>query len=435
MIQPVITKQIVGRFDKMKMEAKTVERLSRQTAGAGGSVLHIVNGQYYAGAARVQDLLALRLPEFGYNVSFACLLPGRFAQDRCAQQSPLYNLPMKHRLDFRPAGRIAELVRRNRIQLLHSHTTRSAMIAAAAARLAKVPHVHHVHCQMNTEVGRTLRTRLNTIIERTAGNRADRVVAVSDSIRSFLNRSGFDRSPVAVVPNGVPIPDRIRPRREAQDAWTIGMVALLRERKGLETLLHAFAHVVQEFNVRLRVVGPFESQPYRQSMLALADRLHIEHAVDWVPFTRDVASEIRQMDLLVLPSLLPEGLPMVLLEAMSAGVPIVGSRVDGVVDVIEHESNGLLAAPGNVQELAQQLRRVLTAEVSWDDLRTAGLQKFQQHFTDRVMARGIAQIYDDLIGGDGSPAASAASTGKRPRPSVRSGQTSTDSTRSRTASP
>jgi glycosyltransferase involved in cell wall biosynthesis len=170
-------------------------------------------------------------------------------------------------------------------------------------------------------------------------------------------------------------------------------------------------------------------------MLALADQLCIQHAVDWVPFTRDVASEIRQMDLLVLPSLLPEGLPMVLLEAMSAGVPIVGSGVDGVVDVIEHEGNGLLATPGNVQELAQQLRRVLTAEVSWDDLRTAGLQKFQQHFTDRVMAHRIAQIYDDLVCVDSSPAASAASTGKRPRPSVRSGQTSTDSTRSRTASP
>ena len=361
-------------------------------------VLHVVNGQHYAGAARVQDLLALRLPEFGYDISFACLLPERFAEERESQDAPLFNFPMKHRMDFAPAREIAALARQNGYDILHSHTTRSAMIAAAAARAVGIPHVHHVHCQMNSEVGSRVKSFINTTIERLAGNRADRMIAVSGSIKRFLERNGFTQTEICTVPNGVPSAAKLRPRRDAGDPWTIGMVALLRERKGLETLLRAFQTLRAEFNVRLRIVGPFESEPYRQHSLQLADDLGVSDLVDWIPFTRDVNHEITQMDVLVLPSVLPEGMPMVLLEGMSAGVPIVGSNVDGICDVIRHEQNGLMAESNCAESLSQQLRRILSGDISWDDLRTTCLQDYEQMFSDRAMAAGVARVYDDVLG-------------------------------------
>ncbi|HEY2148536.1 MAG TPA: hypothetical protein VGH32_11400 [Pirellulales bacterium] len=73
--------------------------------GAAVRVLHIINGEHYAGAERVQDQLALRLPEFGYEVGFACVKPNRFAKMRSAQASPLVAIPMRSRLDLRPALR------------------------------------------------------------------------------------------------------------------------------------------------------------------------------------------------------------------------------------------------------------------------------------------------------------------------------------------
>lgn len=381
----LLTPPVASRIDAISIPADSKK------------ILHVINGEHYAGAARVQDLLALSLPDQGYAVSFACLLPDNFAEQRESQTSPVFNFPMNHRLDFRPARKIAELVMAEGYSLLHSHTTRSAMIAAAAARFARVPHVHHVHCQMDTEVGNGLKKLINKTIERTAGNRASCVIAVSDSIRAFLEANGFKGSPIFTVPNGVPAAARLRPRREATDPWTIGMVALLRERKGVETLLRAFRDISRDFNVRLRIVGPFESEPYRQKVVAVSEELGVSPLIDWIPFTRDVNREIVRMDALVLPSILPEGMPMVLLEAMSAGVPVVGSQVDGITDVIRHEENGLLAEPGAAVSLAAQLRRIMSGEVSWDDLRTNCLLDYKTRYSDTAMAANVARIYDDIL--------------------------------------
>ncbi len=250
---------------------------------------------------------------------------------------------------------------------------------------------------MNTEVGSRVKSLVNISIERLAGNNADRMIAVSGSIKRFLEANRFTSSKICTVPNGVPAPNKIRQSRELKAPWTIGMVALLRERKGLETLLRAFHDLRSEFDVRLRVVGPFESEPYRLQSIALAEKLNVADGVDWIPFTRDVNHEIVQMDVLVLPSVLPEGLPMVLLEAMSAGVPIVGSNVDGICDVIRHEQNGLMAEPASSVLLSHQLRRILSGKVSWNDLRDSCLADYSQHFSDHAMASGVAAVYNDVL--------------------------------------
>src|SRR5262245_51561806 len=72
-------------------------------------VLHLVNGELYAGAERVQDLLAERLRDDGFDVSFACLKPGRFAVDRHWRDAPLVDVAMRSRFDLSPARRVANL--------------------------------------------------------------------------------------------------------------------------------------------------------------------------------------------------------------------------------------------------------------------------------------------------------------------------------------
>ncbi|MCR9200735.1 MAG: glycosyltransferase family 4 protein [Planctomycetaceae bacterium] len=360
-----------------------------------GRVLHVVNGQHYAGAARVQDLLALKLPGCGFDVSFATLLPGRFESER-RSQTPLHHIPMHGRLDLRPVRQLVHLIREGGFDLVHSHTTRSALVAAVAAAWAHVPYVHHVHCQMDTEVGRTLGSRANRTIEKQACRRADGVIAVSQSIAAFLRRHRFSKGPVSVVPNGVPAIDVRRPRR-AEDPWVIGMVALLRERKGLETLLMALPALNRDHHVRLRIVGPFESDGYRNRMYDLSDSLGVTDLVDWTGYTPDVPTELNRMDALVLPSVLPEGMPMVLLEAMAAGVPVLGSRVDGITDVIEHERTGLLFEPGCPNSLAGQLLRLLRGQTNWQMLREAAHSQYRQHFSDAAMARGVARVYSRIL--------------------------------------
>lgn len=362
-------------------------------------VLHIVNGEHYAGAARVQDLLALHLPDFGYDVTFACVHPGKFETERKSQDVRLLKFPMKHRLDFGPAESISRLIASEKFDLIHSHTTRSAMIATMVAKANVVPYVHHVHCQMNTEMGRKVQSIVNTSIERFACRTADRVIAVSESIERFLISRRFSKGHIKVVPNGVPRQEKRKAERDGNDPWVIGMVALLRERKGLETLVAALPKLSANHDVRLRIVGPFESPEYQRHIELLVKKLDVGHLIEWTGFIRDVSAEIRRMDVLVLPSVLPEGMPMVLLEAMALGVPVVGSRVDGVTDVIRHQRNGLLFDAGDANDLSAQLTRLICGDVDWNELRRHCLTDFAEKYAAEVMAERVAGVYDEILMG------------------------------------
>jgi len=113
--------------------------------------------------------------------------------------------------------------------------------------------------------------------------------------------------------------------------------------------------------------------------------------------TRDVTEELRQMDLLVLPSLFGEGLPMVVLEAMAAGVPVVATRVAGIPEAIRHGRDGVLAAPGNAEELARAIADVIGGHYDWSALRKSAFARHAQHFSDRAMAAGVAAVYRELL--------------------------------------
>ena len=140
-------------------------------------VMHVINGQHYSGAERVQDLLASRLPESGYEVSFCCVKPERFPEDRVCKQAALYPLPMRSRVDMRPAFRLASIVKRGGYALLHAHTPRSLIVARVAAMLTGRPLIYHVHSPTARDSTRTLQNWMNNTSERfsLAGvNRLDR---------------------------------------------------------------------------------------------------------------------------------------------------------------------------------------------------------------------------------------------------------------------
>ena len=177
------------------------------------------------------------------------------------------------------------------------------------------------------------------------------------------------------------------------------MVALFRPRKGIEVLLQAIALLrSQGQSVHLRAVGDFETAEYGHTVHALANQLGLSGAIDWVGFRRDIDPELAQMDLFVLPSLFGEGLPMVLLEAMSAGLPIVSTRVEGIPEAVRDGREGLLAAPGDPADLARAIARVVEGEADWYAMRAACLQRHAERFSDVRMAADVAAVYRRVLG-------------------------------------
>ena len=123
----------------------------------------------------------------------------------------------------------------------------------------------------------------------------------------------------------------------------------------------------------------------------------MSHDVSWVGLTRDVTAELRKMDLFVLPSLFGEGLPMVVLEAMTAGVPVVATRVAGIPEAIRHGQDGVLANPGDAEDLAQAMADLIAGRYDWLALRASALARHADGFSDRAMAAGVAAVYRELL--------------------------------------
>lgn len=361
-------------------------------------VLHLIHGEHYAGAERVQDLLAQRLPEFGFVAGLACLKPRKFPEVFQARQSPLYRVPMAGRWDLRPALRLARIIKHGGYGLVHTHTPRTAMVGAVVSALTGVPMVHHVHSPAMEDSTCQLQNRLNAAVERVSLVWAAAVIAVSHSLGRRAAALSQPGRLVVTVPNGVPCHEARPPRRPDQPEWTLGTVALFRPRKGLEVLLEALARLRAEgLAVRLRAVGAFEAPAYQQHILEVASRLGLEQAIVWTGFTSQVHAELVQMDLFVLPSLFGEGLPMVVLEALGAGVPVVASRVEGIPEAVRDGVEGLVVPPGDAAALAGAIRRVVGGQVDWYELSRAARHRQRSEFSDVAMAGGVAGVYRQVL--------------------------------------
>jgi glycosyltransferase involved in cell wall biosynthesis len=370
----------------------------RPTPAKTARVLHVINGEHYSGAERVQDLLAGALPEMGFEVALACLKPDRFPKVRKHRAARLYEMPMRNRFDLRSVGRLVQLIRREDFRILHAHTPRTLLVAALASIITGAALVYHVHSPTSRDSTRRWRNRANAWIEWLGLLTTSATIAVSQSLGEHTRRNGPNGRKVTVVPNGVPG----RPPRSArplgEQAWTLGTVALFRPRKGVEVLLETLAKLRSEgLSVRLRAVGGFETPDYEREVKQLTEKLGLADAVDWTGFTEDVDAEWARIDLFVLPSLFGEGLPMVVLEAMAAGVPVVATRVEGVPEAIRDEEEGLLAEPGDSHSLAQAVGRVVRGEVEWFALRERALKRHAERFSDRSMAAGVAEVYRRVL--------------------------------------
>ena len=361
-------------------------------------VLHVINGENYAGAERVQDLLCARLPSLGYELAVVCVKPDRFPTMRRHRDVPLYSAAMTGRFDLRPAREIARMIRDEEFDIVHSHSPRSVLVADLAARLTGVTHIYHQHSVTSADSTRRIFNTVNAKVERASLRRAAAVIAVSESLRRYAVNGGVPAERVTVVHNGVPISGPLSSRPTPCGRWTLGVVALFRPRKGLEVLLQAIAGLRgRGHEIRLRAIGTFETADYEATIRGLEARLGLQDSIEWRGFSSDVYSELAAVDLFVLPSLFGEGMPMAVLEAMSEGVPVIGTNVEGVPEAVRDGIDGLLCEPGSPIALAEAIERFMTGQIDWQAMRVAAHARQAERFSDVSMSRGVAAVYRQVL--------------------------------------
>jgi colanic acid/amylovoran biosynthesis glycosyltransferase len=243
---------------------------------------------------------------------------------------------------------------------------------------------------------------------------AQHVVCVSDYGRSQLMAiSDSAQWPkIAVVHCGVDtqaFPTRHGERRNARPLRILNVGRLVPV-KGQAVLLEAVALVRRRgVDGRLTIVG---DGPLRESLRDTARSLGIEDSVDFPGSIGqdDIAAHYGNADLFCLPSL-REGVPVVIMEAMASGVPVIASRIMGIPELVEDEVTGLLVAPGRADLLAEAIIRLASNHELSDRLAIAGQRRVAAEYEVRDCARQLAFVLADA--GDPMETAPTAPTGNR----------------------
>lgn len=365
-------------------------------------VLHLINGEFYAGAERVQDILALGLPVFGWDVEFFQLKAGRFSELR-KSKCPIHAGYMRSRVDLKVVSALIKIIKARNIRILHTHTVRSLMLGVIASRICKLPLVHHCHSSEVISSKAGIIDYINKLVEKvTLAAFPDVIVAVSSGAERYLNSVGVGSAKVALICNGVPdcALAEVKLADSNHGLFEFACVALFRERKGLETLLEA-AGILKQMgeSFRISLVGSFETPEYFDAIKDRIFSLNLQDIVVIEGFCSNVPERVSQSNALVFPSVRSEGLPMALLEAMSVGLPIIASRVDGVTDAITDGVNGVLVTPGDAKQLAKIMEDFMrSGDAGLKSAYGIEAQKTQRDmFSVTAMSSSLALVYNRLV--------------------------------------
>lgn len=291
---------------------------------------------------------------------------------------------------FAESAMLARELQRRKVTHLHNHFANSAAtVGLLATRLLDIGWSFTMHGISETDYPAGL------MLGRKIGA-AKFVVCVSYFGRAqgmrLVKPDYWDK--LHVVRCGLPF-DRL-PLREPRDSdsRTIICVGRLSPEKGQAGLLRAFSGLAKKHpRLQLRLVG---DGPDQAALKSLAAELGVTSSVSFLGRLSEeqTLAEIAQSDLLALPSFM-EGLPIVLMEAMVLGVPVVASRVAGIPELVEDGTSGLLFAPSNWDELAERIERLLNDRALCEAVAERGKTIVEAEFDAQKSATRMGRLFDD----------------------------------------
>lgn len=333
------------------------------------------------------------LLEHGWTVLVACQPAGRLLVEARAAALPAAALAMRGAFDARAFFALRRLMRRERVGLVHTHSSADSWLATLAARSLGLPVVRSRHVSIPILRRRALVYRL-----------ADRVLTTGETIKAIVEGAGIPAARVVSVPAGVDTA-RFHPgisgqavRAELGFAPTtplVGLVANVRGSKGHEFFLGAAREVLAARpEARFVIVGDgvgFDDVRRRVRAAGL------EREVIMTGFRRDVPEVMAALDVLVLPSTRSEATSQVIPQALAVGTPVVASAVGGIPELVRDGETGRLVPPADAGALAGAILALLRDPVRARALAEAGQALVQRRYTVDAMMESTTAVYRELL--------------------------------------
>lgn len=347
------------------------------------------------GAERFLVKLVPRIPRDRFEVGVICLTrKGVWAGELEERGIPVRSLDKRVGLDLGILFRLVALLRRERPELVNTHLWTADVWARLAAILAGVPRI--VVTEQNVDVWKRWYHRW---IDRLLFLGTDRVVCVSEQVKTFYRRLGVPESKLRVIPNAIDLAPFDTPRPPPQDAapFVFTCAARLHPQKAHGVLLDAVGLLVGggERNFKVLLAGEGPLGPDLQARVRTAG---LEPWVEFLGVRQDVPGLFRESDAFVLPSLY-EGLPLAVLEAMAARLPVVATRVGGIPDLIQDGTHGLLVPPGDACALADAMGRLLRDRAAARAMGGAGRARVAREYDIDAVAARTAALFEECLEG------------------------------------
>jgi len=364
-------------------------------SGARLTIVHVLAPAPVGGLERVVEALARGHSAAGHEVLVAAVVdrtgvPHPFLRSLTQAGVEVRELALPGRAYLRERAAIVDLCRRRHPHVVHTHGYRPDIVDASVARGLGIPIVTTVH----GFTGGDWKNRLYEGLQRRAFRRFDAVVAVSRPLVEQLGRQGVPRERIHLVPNAwaggsAPLSRAIARRALGlpADGIRLGWVGRLTREKGADVLVRALA-LLGDLPVTAAVLG---AGPELDALREEAASLGVADRISWLGLVPDAGRLLGAFDLLVLSSR-TEGTPIVLFEAMAAGVPIVAARVGGVPDVLG-DNEAVLVAPDDPEALASAVRAVIGDPAQAKERAGAARRRLDLEFSPGPWLRRYEAVY------------------------------------------
>jgi L-malate glycosyltransferase len=345
------------------------------------------------GTERQMTELIQRLDRQRFDVHVACFHKEGSWLPRVEACAPVTAFPIHgfaRPATFARAAAFARWCRAHQIGVVLTCDLYANAFALPSAALAGVPARIGSRRELNPD-----KTPAQIALQRQAYRCAHAVVANSPAAARHLEHEGLHASRIHVVPNGISI-DRFPPRPVLlRPATTIVTVANLRTEKAHEVLLAAAARLTPRHRqLRFVIAG---DGPRAVELRALASRLGLDRHVEFLGHREDVPALLAESDVFVLPSR-SEAFPNGAIEAMAAGLPVVASRVGGLLDLVDEGRTGLLVPPDDPAALASAIESLVVSPARAAAIGAAARDEVARRYSFDRMVRSFEDLFLSQLG-------------------------------------
>lgn len=318
------------------------------------------------------------------------------------------HLPLKSKSPlniWRNSRRLAQIIREHNIDLVHARSRAPAWSGYWAAKKCGIPFMTTFHAVY--KFSGSLKKRYNSVM-----SRGERVIAISEYVaQHILDHYPTNPSHIRVIYRGTPIehfhPNMVHPERMIklakdwqlpEDKHLVLMPSRLTRIKGHHVLLEALTKLNRKDYICIICGATPERSRYQQELMELIHKLNLQEHVRIVPIVKDVPAAMRLAQVMVAPSLVPEGFGRMPVEAQAAGTPVVASAIGGHNEIILHGETGWLVQPDDTTAMAEAINTALNmTEVERATMATKAMHFVGQHFGRERMTEQTLNVYDELL--------------------------------------